>query len=115
MASAPSHGGVVALSFTIVMTVVATLFIVLRFWSRRMTRFGLWWDDWFAIATLVCLYAVLVLSAYAVYVGGIGKPLTQALTDNPNAAVEVLKVSIDQKRRGRRALLLLLLLLTRRE
>lgn len=93
MASNPSHGGLVALTFTIVMTAIATVFMALRFWSRKMTRFGLWLDDWLAIATLVCLYAVLILSIHAVYQGGIGKPITQAVTDQPDAVTEVLKVS----------------------
>lgn len=94
---APSNGGVCALVFTIVLTVLSTLFIILRFWSRKMTRFGLWWDDWFALATLLCLYAVLILSVYAVYVGGIGKPIVQAVTDEPNAVTELLKVSRERK------------------
>lgn len=93
MASNPSHGGVVALGFTIAITAMSTLFIILRFWARKMTRFGLWWDDWLAIATLVCLYAVLILSSWAVYEGGIGKPITQAVTEQPAAVTELLKVS----------------------
>lgn len=86
-----SHGGLVALGFTIAMTALATLFVALRFWARKMTRFGLWWDDWLTVATLVCLYAVLILSGYAVYEGGIGKPIEQALAEQPNAIDKVLK------------------------
>lgn len=50
----------------------------------------------------MCLYAVLVLSAYAVYVGGIGKPITQAVTDNPDSVTELLKVSVIRMRQKKK-------------
>ena len=40
----------------IVMIVLPTIAVVLRVWSRltlKGQRF--WWDDWFAIASLVCV------------------------------------------------------------
>lgn len=33
----------------------ATVFIILRLVSRKLTRVGLWWDDYFAIACYVCI------------------------------------------------------------
>lgn len=33
----------------------ATAFLLLRVISRRITRVGFWWDDWFAILCYVCL------------------------------------------------------------
>lgn len=41
---------VVAVTFA-----VATLFTVLRFWARHITKVKLWWDDWFAAAAFVSL------------------------------------------------------------
>lgn len=32
----------------------ATAFLLLRVISRRITRVGFWWDDWFAILCYVC-------------------------------------------------------------
>lgn len=51
------------LNFTIAMTVITIVAIALRFWSRllgptdRAQAFGrFWWDDWFALLALVCLF-----------------------------------------------------------
>ena len=49
----PDHGPkVVALS--IVMIVLPTIALALRIWSRLPKNQRFWWDDWFAIASLVC-------------------------------------------------------------
>jgi len=34
---------------------LASTFIVLRFFARRMTKVALWWDDWFALLAYVSL------------------------------------------------------------
>ena len=40
----------------IAMTVLSTLSIALRFWSRAVaTRTKFWWDDWLALLAWVCL------------------------------------------------------------
>lgn len=82
MLSEASPAGNWALGITVAVTLVATLFVALRFWARNTTRFGLWLDDWLALATLVVLYWVLIISAIAVDKGGIGKPIAQAMTEN---------------------------------
>ena len=33
--------------------IIATVAIVLRFWSRKISKAGFYWDDWFALASLV--------------------------------------------------------------
>ena len=50
----PTRGpDVVAVS--IVMTVLSIMALALRVWSRLMSRNqNFWWDDWFALASLVC-------------------------------------------------------------
>lgn len=37
----------------VLMIVLATSSVVLRFIARRMTAAGLWWDDWVILAALV--------------------------------------------------------------
>ena len=37
----------------VLMIVLATSAVVLRFIARRMTAAGLWWDDWMILAALV--------------------------------------------------------------
>lgn len=36
----------------------ATIFIILRFVSRRLTRVHLWWDDYFAICCYVRVFTI---------------------------------------------------------
>lgn len=102
MPSGPSQGGVAAIGVSVALTVVATGFVVLRFWSRGITRFGLWVDDWLALATLFTLYWVLIISIMAIQTGGLEKPILQALTEDPDSVIELLKVK--KPRRGTHSL-----------
>ncbi|KAF4975876.1 hypothetical protein FZEAL_7399 [Fusarium zealandicum] len=42
----------------------ATIFLGLRFMSRRLTRVELWWDDWFALGTYTMAIAWAVIIPY---------------------------------------------------
>lgn len=88
-----STEGQVSLGLSYFLTVVSTLFVILRFWSRKLSRFGIGLDDWLTLATLVLLYFVLALSVVLVYEGGVGKPMSQAMREQPMAPVTSLKVS----------------------
>ena len=88
-----STEGQVSLGLSYFLTAFATLMVILRFWSRKISRFGMGLDDWLALVTLVILYFVLALSVVLVYEGGIGKPMSQALREQPMAPVTSLKVS----------------------
>ena len=50
----PSRGPeIVAVS--VVLTILSTIALALRVWSRFISKNqGFWWDDWFALASLVC-------------------------------------------------------------
>ena len=56
MASSPDpNRGPEVTAFSIVMIILPTITVALRVWSRltpKSQRF--WWDDWLAIASLVC-------------------------------------------------------------
>lgn len=40
---------------SVVMLVLATTAVALRFWGRYIAhKAGYWWDDWLALASLVC-------------------------------------------------------------
>lgn len=88
-----STEGQVSLGFSYFLAVFSTLMVGLRFWSRKLSRFGIGLDDWLALATLVLLYFVLALSVVLVYEGGVGKPMSQAVREQPMAPVTALKVS----------------------
>lgn len=87
-----STEGQVSLGLSYFLTVFSTLMVALRFWSRKLSRFGYGWDDWLILVTLVLLYFVLALSVLLVYEGGVGKPMAQALREQPMAPVTSLKV-----------------------
>lgn len=87
-----STEGQVSLGLSYFLTVVSTLFVILRFWSRKLSRFGIGLDDWLTLATLVLLYFVLALSVVLVYEGGVGKPMSQAMREQPMAPVTSLKL-----------------------
>ncbi|POS78102.1 hypothetical protein DHEL01_v203502 [Diaporthe helianthi] len=65
--------------------------VILRFWSRKLSRFGVGLDDWLTVATLLLLYFVLALSVLLVYEGGAGKSISEALREQPMAPVTSLK------------------------
>lgn len=92
MLSEASPGGNWGLALSVGLTLFATLFVVLRFWARNTTKFGLWLDDWLALATLGILYWVLIISALAVDKGGLGKPILKAMTDDPASVPYLLQV-----------------------
>lgn len=88
-----STEGHVSLGLSYFLTVVSTLMVILRFWCRKLSRFGIGLDDWLALATLVLLYFVLALSVVLVYEGGVGKSMSEAVREQPMAPVTSLKVS----------------------
>lgn len=88
-----STEGQVSLALSYFLTAFATFMVALRFWSRKLSRFGIALDDWLTLVTLVLLYFVLALSVVLVYEGGVGKPMSQALREQPTAPVTSLKVS----------------------
>ena len=52
--SSQTHGVPGLMALSMVMTVLPTIAIALRIWSRLISKGqGFWWDDWFAIGSLV--------------------------------------------------------------
>ena len=46
-------------AFCIVMMILSILAVVLRIWSRLISKkLKFWWDDWCAIASLVCVQTI---------------------------------------------------------
>lgn len=41
------------LAVSVVLIVVSTLSVILRFVARALSKAGLWWDDWCILAALV--------------------------------------------------------------
>ena len=71
-----SHDYVVYLGVAGMMTLLATVCVVLRFISRKLTLFW-YWDDWAILGALVFAYGYLVTTALAATVGGAGYSINQ--------------------------------------
>ncbi|KAI3397725.1 hypothetical protein diail_10378 [Diaporthe ilicicola] len=91
--ASPSTAGQVSLGLSYFLTIFSTGMVILRFWSRKLSRFGIGLDDWLALATLFVLYLVLALSVVLVYEGGVGKTMAQAVREQPMAPVTSLKAN----------------------
>ena len=71
-----SHEYVVFLGIAGMMTLLATVCVVLRFASRKLTLF--WYlDDWASLGALGFAYGFLVTTALVATVGGAGYPINQ--------------------------------------
>lgn len=87
-----STEGQISLALSYFLTALSTAMVILRFWSRKLSRFGVGLDDWLTVATLLLLYFVLALSVLLVYEGGAGKSISEALREQPMAPVTSLKL-----------------------
>ncbi|KAI9651934.1 MAG: hypothetical protein M1831_007476 [Alyxoria varia] len=67
-----------------VLIVVAVAAVVLRFWSRKLSRSGYWWDDWSSIVTLAFVLCFMIYAALLTLPGVAG--LGRHAADNPNGA-----------------------------
>lgn len=80
----------------IILGVVATAIVALRFWARRLTRQPFWIDDWLCLAALVTHHAVLVTFGVGVTDGGLGKDIRVVETENPYAIVVLFQVCTER-------------------
>ena len=48
----------------VVLGIIDLVAVGLRFWSRRLSRAPLWWDDWFCLFLLVSIFSVLPPRGY---------------------------------------------------
>ena len=71
-----SHGYAVFLGVAAAMTLLATVSVLLRFVSRKLTLFW-YWDDWAVLGALVLSYGFLTTTALVATVGGAGYPVNQ--------------------------------------
>ncbi|KAJ5819101.1 hypothetical protein N7474_004692 [Penicillium riverlandense] len=62
------------LAVSIVLIVVATISIVLRFYSRHVMRAGLWYDDWCSLAALILSYAMNIQQFYREHTAELADP-----------------------------------------
>lgn len=79
--------GVTLLVVTVVMTFLATIFVLLRFTARR--RATLQSDDWVCLGALVVAYAFLITTALLVTIGHGGNHMIQFYSDLAKAPVFV--------------------------
>lgn len=66
-----SSGGNIIFAFS-VLTFVASITNILRFWARRIIHLGPGLDDYLSALLLLLVYALLVTTIFAVVWGGLG-------------------------------------------
>ncbi|KAK2600550.1 hypothetical protein N8I77_010077 [Diaporthe amygdali] len=66
---------------------ISTVFVLLRFWARRLTRQSFGLDGWLCLAALLCHHAVLAAAGITVYKGGLGRDIRITSTQDPNSVV----------------------------
>ncbi|KAI9720083.1 MAG: hypothetical protein M1828_005811 [Chrysothrix sp. TS-e1954] len=64
MSSQGTHNPLFAAS--VATLVILTFFLMLRFWSRAITRTKLWWDDWTVLLSMICSVTGSGLALYGV-------------------------------------------------
>lgn len=79
--------GMTLLVVTVVMTFLATIFVIMRFMARR--RASLQSDDWVCLGGLVVAYALLITTALLVTIGHGGNHMIQFYSDLAKAPVFV--------------------------
>lgn len=77
----------------VVLALITTTTVGLRFWSRKLTGAGWRLDDWLCLASLACALGLLLASILAVRYGGLGRDQVSALKLDPYAVTSFLQVS----------------------
>lgn len=88
----PNNSGYLLLP-TLALTVLAILFVALRFWARRLRNFAPGADDYLALAALVLQCGITVIAICAVVYGGVGQNVDTALKNNATGIQTMFKVS----------------------
>ncbi|KAI1116730.1 hypothetical protein F5Y14DRAFT_53802 [Nemania sp. NC0429] len=76
----------------IFLAVLSSLFVALRFWSRRISRLGVYWDDWLALLTLLIHHGLGATILIAFISDGLGFPMMRLKAADPRAAAELQKL-----------------------
>lgn len=71
---------------------ISTVFVILRFWARRLTRQSFGLDDWLCVASLLCHHAILAAAGIMVYRGGLGRDIRISATEDPTSTVYLFQV-----------------------
>ncbi|MCJ1254431.1 hypothetical protein MMC24_002246 [Lignoscripta atroalba] len=87
-----SHYQVAPLTVSIVFTIVATLAVVLRVYSRRVTKKPLEDNDYFIFIALVLLYGLVACDMVGILAGGVGRHVLDVMKeDGPQTLTIFLK------------------------
>jgi hypothetical protein len=72
-------------SSAVVLSLVATVVVVARFWARKLTQqpFGL--DGWLCLAALVAQHVFLAAACVIVFQGGMGRDIRIAAAEDPHS------------------------------
>jgi hypothetical protein len=86
-----THDATVLIIICWVFTPLSAIFVVLRFWCRRIKRQHLVFNDWAIVVALVFNFAQSALLTYASVAGGIGHHMADLLASYPDAVTRLLQ------------------------
>ncbi len=74
------------------LVILSTVFVALRFWSKRLNATGWQYDDWLVMCALFMHHGFTASCYVMVMKGGFGRDIRLVVTENPNSVVILFKV-----------------------
>ncbi|KAI1457513.1 hypothetical protein F4805DRAFT_171843 [Annulohypoxylon moriforme] len=78
----------------VIMVVLATIAVAMRFRARRLQGVACMFDDWLALVALILTWAFQGVNLAAVFAGGAGLPVETVMSIDPEAVVTFLKIEL---------------------
>ncbi|KAN0066797.1 hypothetical protein V8E54_015086, partial [Elaphomyces granulatus] len=74
-------------TISIVFIILNSVFVILRFYARSITKAAYGWDDYLIIASFISNVSLCVVSIIAVYRGGVGRHIWDVLENDPKLVI----------------------------
>ncbi|KAF2246840.1 hypothetical protein BU26DRAFT_567180 [Trematosphaeria pertusa] len=92
MFKATNHHQLAVVIVPVIMVVLATLCVALRFRARRLQKAQFAFDDWLCFVALLLTWVFQGINMAAVFAGGVGLPIATVMAIDPNAITTFLKI-----------------------
>jgi hypothetical protein len=75
-----------------ILLILSTVFVALRFWSKRLSGAGWKLDDWLVLSALAFHHCFMISGFVLLTKGGLGRDIRLVIKDNSNALVVFFQV-----------------------
>ncbi|KAN0072205.1 hypothetical protein V8E54_009934 [Elaphomyces granulatus] len=86
-ASNEEYSGNKLVTISIVFMILNTIFVILRCYSRSITKVAYCWDDYLIFASFISNIGLCAVSIIIVYNGGVGRHISDVLKDDPELVI----------------------------